>query len=206
MKTLSKIKCSIIAALLACSFQASATTINFDVTNAPCCFSYTSPLTNYYSASGVTFSGIGGLGGSILDQSGGFGFNALSGTDFLAFNTGAGTGNQERISFSDIQTSVSIFIASLSNQTATLSAYNRGGHLIDSVSLSPSSSWQQLSVSGQAIGSVVIQGSNVFALDNLSFSAQGTTGAASVPEPTTIALLGLGLLGVAASRRKAAKK
>ena len=203
MKNISKLKNAVLASLLVGSFQASAATINFDGTGAPCCFSYTAPLTNYYSDLGITFSGIGGMGGSILNQSGGFGFNALSGTDFLAFNTSSGTGYQERISFSDLQTSVSIYIASVTNQTATLSAYNRGGRLIDSVSLSPSSAWQQLTVSGSAIGSVVIQGPNqYFALDNLSFVPQSTS---SVPEPTTVALLGLGLIGFAASRRKAAK-
>ena len=37
-------------------------------------------------------------------------------------------------------------------------------------------------------------------------STPGGGGSTSVPEPTTVALLGLGLLGFAASRRKAAKK
>jgi hypothetical protein len=42
---------------------------------------------------------------------------------------------------------------------------------------------------------------NYLIFDNLAY-----VNAAAVPEPTTVALLGLGLLGFAASRRKAAKK
>src|ERR1700687_4479303 len=81
---------------------AGATLINFDGTGAPCCFASTSPLTNLYAGQGVTFQGLNGVGMSILNQSGNFGFNAHSGTDFLAFNSeiNPSTGNAEKISFS----------------------------------------------------------------------------------------------------------
>lgn len=45
-----------------------------------------------------------------------------------------------------------------------------------------------------------------YGYENTGFSiTAGQTAAAAVPEPTTVALLGLGLLGVVASRRKSAK-
>jgi len=44
-------------------------------------------------------------------------------------------------------------------------------------------------------------GSNDALIDNVIFDASGTT---SVPEPTTLALLGLGLVGFAARRRRSA--
>lgn len=63
--------------------------------------------------------------------------------------------------------------------------------------------------------SVGINNVNLFGINSLTFTLQtgGGSGdmdtfvvnASAVPEPTTVALLGLGLLGVAASRRKSAK-
>ncbi len=47
-------------------------------------------------------------------------------------------------------------------------------------------------------------GSNVlFGLDNVDFSLSGTGGGNNVPEPASLALVGMALAGVAASRRRA---
>jgi len=190
------------AALPAASFAAT-TTIDFDGTGAPCCFVSTTPLTNAYAGLGVTFSGVGGTGGSILNQSGNFGFNAHSGTDFLAFNTSVnGISGVEDIAFSNLQSNVSIWVANQFGGSVSLTAYDASGASVATSSITSSSVWQQLSVSAAGIASVRLSpqlGTAYYAADDRSF-----TGA--VPEPEAYAMLagGLAVLGVALRRRKVA--
>lgn len=194
---------AVLAAALPATGFAATTTIDFEGTSAPCCFVYTSPLTNAYAGLGATFSGVGGTGGSILNQSGSFGFNAHSGTDFLAFNTSVnGISGVEDISFSSLQSNVSIWVANRFGGDISLTAYDASGASVASSTVNSSSVWQQLSVSAAGIASVRLtpqSGSMYYAADDLSF-----TGA--VPEPETYAMLvaGLGVLGVALRRRKVA--
>lgn len=192
-----------VAFVAASSASAMATTIDFEGTGAPCCFGGTSPLTNYYSGLGVTFSGEGGSGGSILNQSGNFGFNALSGTDFLGFNLGVGTGNREVITFGNVVSNVSIWAANINQGTMSMRAYDRSGALLSANSITNSATWQKLSITATgnaAISKVVLEGSgNYYAYDDLQFNVT------AVPEPETYALLlaGLGMMGAIARRRKA---
>lgn len=190
-----------VAATLPSVTLAATTTIDFEGTSAPCCFVSTTPLSNAYAGLGVTFSGVGGTGGSILNQSGNFGFNAHSGTDFLAFNSGVnGISGVEDITFSTLQSAVSIWAANSNGGTIALTAYDVTGAEMATSTISASAVWQQLSVSGVGIASVRLTPQvGVYAVDDLSF-----TGA--VPEPETYAMVfgGLAVLGVAARRRKAA--
>lgn len=189
-------------ALVAASASGSATTINFDGTGAPCCFASSAPLRNLYSGIGVTFNGIGGNGGTILNQSGGFGFNALSGTDFLAFNIGVGSGNKQEIIFDTAVSDVSIWAANRFSGVTSMSAYSINGALLSQTSIANSSQWQVLAITSGTTGisKVVLEGSSgYYAYDDLEFNVS------AVPEPETYALMlaGLGLLGVVSRRRKA---
>lgn len=194
-----------IAILAALSSPAWAlTTIDFDGTGAPDLFVDTTPLTNLYSGLGVTFAGNGGSGGSILNQSGNFGFNARSGTDFLAFNTLVGTGYQEKISFDSSVSYVEIWAANVDAGSTEMFAYDGNGGLVTSSVIANSSDWQRLSVSGAGISSIMLVGSgSAFAYDDLGFDRS----AAPVPEPETYAMLlaGLGLLGARLRKRRAAE-
>ena len=180
-----------------------ANTINFDDTGAPSLFVNTVPLTNLYTGHGVTFSGIDGAGGSILNQSSNFGFNAHSGTDFLAFNTFAGTGYQELVSFDTAVDNVSIWAISIFiNSNFLMEAFNANDELVDSYSyvLAPSS-WTQSVVTGANISKVrlTLGQANYFAYDDLEYSP-----VSSVPVPAALPLMlsGLGMLGFVRRNRK----
>jgi hypothetical protein len=181
--------------------------INFE-TGAPCYFAQTTALTNAYAGQGVTFSGPGAKsGGAILDQCGGFGINAHSGTDYLAFNTlatytaGGTAAGPETITFTSPVTNVSIFVGGADTlPTYTLNAYNGSNVLLTTSSASPTlGQWVSLSSSAANIASLKLTfTSGVGVVDDLSF----TTATAGTPEPTSVVLVGSALLGLFALRRR----
>lgn len=182
--------------------------VNFDGTGAPCCFPQTTPLTSLYAPLGITFQGVDGSGGSILNQSGGFGFNALSGTDFLGFFTGAGTGVVEDVTFSSslssLATGVSIWAASDQQGTFTISAFDSSSNLLGTSSAAASTSWTQLAINAAGISSVRLSGSGLSSFGYDDLNVMTATATAPVPEPEIYAMMGLGLgfLGWIGRRRK----
>jgi hypothetical protein len=201
-----------IAFIALCGFvllpSAFAGSINFEM-GAPSDFNQTTALTNTYSVSlGVTFSGPGGNnGGAILDQGSGFGVNAHSGVDFLAFNTTSATLSNggtpegpETIAFATPVFNVGLWVGGeTSGSTYTLMAYNSAGSLLGSTSILPTSgSWSQLTIGATNISSLVLSFNNTFAVvDDLTWNSNG-----SVPEPSTLALLGFGMAALAGFARR----
>ena len=178
-----------------------AVSIDFDGTGAPGNFIETIPLTTEYSAQGVTFSGVKGAGGSILNQSSNFGVNARSGTDFLSYSTLSGTGSG-LLTFSSLASNFGIYVGSGGAFSYTADYLDADNKLIDS---------QTIVIAGGVYGklarlgtfsSVKISSSgSYFVADDLSFDLQVT----SVPEPATWALMigGFGMVGGAMRRRQA---
>lgn len=179
-------------------------TINFDFDalgnplSAPNVFSQTTRLSEFYAPLGVHFSGpTPSEGGAILDQAAGFGVNARSGSNFLAFNdTGAFASGfrakgPETITFDRLMQSVSIFVAGGANPITglpasinpTLEAFDADGLLVASYSTSVSGGlWGYLSVSWSAgIKSVRLADGAVFVADDLAF-----TEVPQVPEGNTV--------------------
>lgn len=188
--------------LFAASAASAATTLNFDEQAESSLFIYSTPLTDRYAPLGITFSGTttpqNTRGGYILDQASNFGFDALSGTNFLAFNAPT-TGNVENIAFATASAFVSIWGASSFGGTFTMNAYDAAGTLLDSAVADFSTNWTQLSVASSGIARVELIGNNdAYAYDDLHVSA--------VPEPSTwgMLLVGGGMLGWLARRRHSA--
>ncbi|WP_445636722.1 PEP-CTERM protein-sorting domain-containing protein [Nostoc sp. DSM 114161] len=217
MATLSVMKLSI--ATIATGFitlgtfsAAQAGFINFDIDangNAVngLLFIDSTALTDLYAPLGVNFSGPGQLsGGSIADQSGNFGVNALSGSNFLAFNRDAILSNggiptdPETVTFTDLISDFSIFASGgREPNTFQLQAFDINNSLLGTDTITTAvAEWGQLSFSSSLgnISKVVLTGigeDNAFVYDNLSF----TPASQSVPEPASlIGILGLGAFGV----------
>ncbi len=191
---------------------AHAVTITFDEFGpAPSDFSQTGPLRNEFANFGVRFQGPdASSGGAVLNQSGGFGVNARSGTNFLAFNrtstlnTGGFATDPETILFDNALSSVSIFAAGGDSvDMFTLSAFDINNVLLGT-STTTSQQFSQLSFTAAMnnIRRVTLQqtGNNLFVYDDLEFTLAPV---APVPEPGTMILMGLGLAGlIGAGRRK----
>ena len=183
--------------LMVLGAAANATLIDFEGTGAPSVFIGTTHLTELYAPLGVHFSGPGRLdGGAILNQDGNFGVNALSGTDFLAFNNtavmsdGGIPTDPEKILFDNPMGYVSIFAAGGFNADYfLLSAYDAGGSLLGSSNVT-TQGWAQLSYSDPtgSIKWIILQqqGDYAYVYDNLEFDV--------VPEPGSLMALASGLV------------
>jgi len=205
------------AALSLASQAATASTIDFDGSPAPCVFSDTTALRSLASAPGVHFEGPAELaGGAILDECSGFQVAPHSGDNFLAFNRGA-MFEEERprdaqtIRFDDPISSFSIWASG--GETATqfqLTARGAGDSLLESVTIDVGElAWAQLAISSLAISSVVLQelgelgANNTFAYDTLTYTS---TAEISIPEPGTAVLLGLAGAGLLFARTPSARR
>lgn len=192
--------------------SASALTISFDEAGpATGLFNNANPLTTDYSGIGVTFSGPNPMdGGAILNQSGAFGVNALSGTNFLAFNRAGTAGVQmlngghpydpEQINFSVAVNTVSIN-ASGGNFKGVfvMTAFDSSNNLLGGSAIATAvGQWGLLSFNSSTnISKVVLTeatNAGYFVYDDLSTSA--------VPEPASMAVLGLGAAALIRKRRK----
>ncbi len=158
---------SVVLAVASVPAAASAVSINFDETSAPCGFAVQVPLTSQYSGQGVTFSG----GWEVLNQCGSFGVSGHSVPNFLAWNSGAGTGTTQTLTFSSDASGLSFRMASSGGGTASITARNAAGATIQTVSRSLSSSIQTATITVPGVRSVVISvpsGDGV--LDDLVFT------------------------------------
>jgi hypothetical protein len=156
--------------------------LDFEVAAAPCVFLQTGPLREEYASLGAHFSGPGPLdGGAILDQCGNFGFNAHSGSDFLAFNNhptmnnGGSPIGPETLTFDQRLGQATIWAASEVPATFLMEAYD-GSVLVDSDS-NVLQDWGTLSVSvPSGITRIVLSCTAAyFAFDDLSFDLVSST-------------------------------
>ncbi|MEO9468872.1 PEPxxWA-CTERM sorting domain-containing protein [Parasphingorhabdus sp.] len=182
------------------AMPAQAVVIDFEGTGASCCFG-AAPLTDLYSGLGVTFDGVGGDPGTILNQTGNFGVDARSGTDFLAYNDGVGT-NDGRLIFSSAVSDFSIY-AGGGRGDGVFSAdfFDSANNLLGSQTVNVTlGNYGLLSYAGP-VSFVNISSDQAFwVLDDLSFNA------AAVPEPATWAFMifGFGAIGGAMRRQRKA--
>jgi 4-diphosphocytidyl-2C-methyl-D-erythritol kinase len=175
------------AGLMAAALPAAAATVTFEDLGTR--VSYVNPVADRYASQGLVFSS-----------------NTTYWTyDHLDTRSGAGnyslgSYNWDNITgyFTTAVNSLSLWVGDEGGDMdfATLNVYDSANRLLTSVSGS-GASWFQLSVNTSSnIARFEIVERNRVAIDNLTFSAN------NVPEPGTLALAGLAMVGVALVRRR----
>lgn len=148
--------------------------------------------------SGVTVTGGTTATNCIGNSDNLYGFNTtLDGANFRCV-----LGESVTFTFTKAIDAFGLYITGLQSSLAlnqTLTFTDGSSQSISPASISSGGAFLGFTDFGKSISSVTYNaGNDVLALDDIRFHV------AEVPEPTTVALLGLGLLGFAASRRKTA--
>ena len=149
-----------------------------------------SSVTNEYSSLGITFTGLLYDPSCCIET-----WTPEGSSPYLGNTLNGSTGTDWTILFSDIQTEVAFTLAAVGT-TMALEAYLNNS-LVETFNFS-SSIWGYYGFTNIVFDEIRmgVNGSAML-IDNLQFSSS-----ASVPEPTSLALLGLGLAGFVFSIKK----